>query len=355
MQIYYISYSMIHSRSASSIHVMKMCQAFALNGHKIELYANRSSKKEKDIFNYYGVEKCFKISKYLIPRIQGTSKLPDLFYGRYAKGLLEMTSSGKPIIFEVHAPPKNEKEKKIQEALISHKNFKHLVSISHTLKNEYLNLFPCLKNKVIVAPDGADPPKSLNNQNRIFKLMGKSKKKFNIGYIGHLYPGKSMEIILELAKRLPDYDFHIVGGTNKDLKYWKNNISIPNIIFYGFVPNSQLGKYYNAFDIVLAPYQHKVSGFDGGGNLGQWMSPLKIFEYMAYSKAIIASNLPVLREILFNRKNSLLCSPDDITEWIKAILELENDTNLRNKLAKTGNTEFMKYYTWQKRAEKVIQ
>ena len=61
MKILYISKSMIPSRTANSIHVMKMCQAFSDNGHEVVLLApnikNKSETDLKDVYGYYGVKK----------------------------------------------------------------------------------------------------------------------------------------------------------------------------------------------------------------------------------------------------------------------------------------------------------
>ena len=67
MKILYISKSIIPSRSANSIHVMKMCQALADNGHEVTLLAPdlkyQYEKNINDIYNYYGVRKNFLIKK----------------------------------------------------------------------------------------------------------------------------------------------------------------------------------------------------------------------------------------------------------------------------------------------------
>ena len=67
MKIVYISNSIIPSRTANSIHVMKMCQAFADNGHEVLLlapnYKEQNEKGINDVFDFYGVRNSFKIKK----------------------------------------------------------------------------------------------------------------------------------------------------------------------------------------------------------------------------------------------------------------------------------------------------
>ena len=93
------------------------------------------------------------------------------------------------------------------------------------------------------------------------------------------------------AKKLSDMTFHIVGGTQKDVNYWKNFINkslIPNIFFYGFVNPKVATKYRNSFDILLAPYANKVSihGGDDSVDTSKFMSLLK-FLNICLIKAIM--------------------------------------------------------------------
>ena len=112
------------------------------------------------------------------------------------------------------------------------------------------------------------------------------------GYVGH--STGSIETIIECAKKIDDMTFHIVGGLKVDIDYWKEylkNTNLNNIYFYGFVTSDETKKYLNSFDILLAPYQKKVSVFGNHeSDTSKFMSPLKIFEYMSHKKPIIVSD-----------------------------------------------------------------
>ena len=197
-----------------------------------------------------------------------------------------------------------------------------------------------------MAHDGAD--KSSNLQ----KVL-KQTTNLKVGYFGHLYKGRGIDIILEVAKNLKDIEFHIVGGNLDDINYWKSQIQSDNIIFHGFVTPKLVPSYRNECDILVAPYQKEVAVSGGKGNTSDFMSPLKIFEYMSSKKAIICSDLPVLREIL-NEDNSVLVKCDDISDWRKAIEVLQDDS-LRLQIANRAYEDFIKKYTWKIRAKNVIK
>ena len=129
-------------------------------------------------------------------------------------------------------------------------------------------------------------------------------------------------------------------------------IDLENVYFYGFVHPKETIKYLNSFDIVLAPYYKKVTVAGNIGDNSKIMSPLKIFEYMSRKKAIIASDLPILREIL-NDKNSLLVHYNDIKMWVDAIKKLDN-AKLRSAIGDQAYIDF-KNYTWKNRAKLVLR
>jgi len=371
MKILYISNSIIPSRTANSIHVMKMCQAFADNGHQVVLLApNNKNKYEKgvdDVFDYYGVRKNFKIKKLWYPDLKsGTifytlavliylliNKKFDLVYGRFLHGCYFATLLKSETIFESHAPIYEEHKftKKIFNLLIKSKYLKKLIVISQALKNMYLENTNLKTNNIDVIHDGADQVIDLSKK---ANLKGK-KGNLKVGYVGHLYKGKGIEIIESIANKVSnDIEFHIIGGIEKDIIQWKQKIQNKNVFFYGYVPHKEVSDYINSLDVCLLPNQRVVlaHGAIGGGiNISGYTSPLKLFEYMSHNKAIIASDLPVLREVL-NEKNSLLVEHDNTKSWIDKI-ELLKTLPERQKISYQAFKDFYEY-TWKNRAKKII-
>ena len=227
-----------------------------------------------------------------------------------------------------------------------------MVVISQALKKIYLEKKYLDDLKIKVAHDGAD---EVNNFNSRIKLLG-SKESIKIGYVGHLYKGRGVEIIIECAKQLSNMTFHLVGGTNENIEYWKSykkKLNLNNVYFYGFVSPKETSKYRNSFDILLAPYAKKVSiSGSSEGDTSKFMSPLKIFEYMSHRKPIIVSDLPVIREVL-NEKNSILVECEDIELWVNAIKKLQNLKN-RELIANQALIDFQNY-SWKNRALLILK
>lgn len=372
MKIAYLSGSKIPSRMANSIHVVKMCQAFAKNGHDVILMVPRRKGVESDVhdvFSFYGVESCFKIVHlawlpvkakgyvygYLAAKKAKTWQA-DLVYGRNLIGCSLAGLMGMPVIFESHAPVNNGNRlsRWMFRKLVHAAGFHKLVVITHSLKKYYLACHPSLADKVQVVPDGADPvsddvePATLPRQDN----------RLCVGYVGQLYPGKGMEVVERLARACPWADFHVVGGTDRDVDAWKARIaSLSNVFLHGFKSPVEAERYRLAADVLLAPYQGNLSAQDcenGGLDIAKWMSPLKIFEYMAAGKAIVCSDLPVLREILTHNANALLVSPGDIPAWERSLVSLRDDRELRLRLGGAARADFLAHYTWAQRAASVL-
>lgn len=346
---------------------MKMCQAFGKKKHEVVLFAREGAEQADDPFAFYGVEPCFHLEICGHPRARGWGGvkfalnvakhvnhlgLPDLFYARHVYSLAMVANLSVPMIFEAHTLPENPIQKRTERWLFRRINFRQLIVISNALWEDYQTVFPWISgDKIIVAHDGADPPVAMD-KTEPHPWPGRMGS-MQVGYVGGLYPGKGMEIIAVLAPEMPDIDFHVIGGTQKDLLYWRKKVSAPNLYFHGFVPHGRLSGLFGKFDVMVAPYLNKVTVGRGNIDISRWMSPLKLFEYMAYAKAIVASDISVLREVLTNQRNSLLCPVGDVAAWKNALRSLEGDTDLRRRIGMTAQKEFLSRYTWEVRAEVV--
>jgi glycosyltransferase involved in cell wall biosynthesis len=81
-------------------------------------------------------------------------------------------------------------------------------------------------------------------------------------------------------------------------------------------------------------------------------SPLKLFEYMAAERPIVASDLPAIREVLRDGENALLVEPGNPQAFVEAIARLQKDPALASRLARRARADVAQY-TWAARAERL--
>ncbi len=382
MRIDYLSSSTLISDSANAVHVTSMVGAFRSLGHEACLYGYKGSGSEQDVSAYYGMPADIELVRYhkeqdekpswirviqrFIPKLR-VGGVPALCFGAGAlqKKLNEDTDlvfarnmywvyglrKRRPFIFESHSPPANIFQRMIERILLKSTNLKALIVISEKLADIYRHNYPHLQAPIIVAHDAANDPGE-----KVVAIDEKMQKPFkDIGYVGHLYKGRGIELILGIAGLCPDLKFHIVGGQQALIDEFQKSGCPDNVIFYGHQPPSELPEFYKKFDAVLAPYQKKVAVHGNAGDTSAFMSPLKIFEYMSWGLPVLCSDLPVLREVLVDKSNALLLPPDSVDSWAEALKTLQKDLELRRSLANRARQDFLDHYSWLSRAKRILK
>lgn len=398
MKIAYLSHSVVPSRAANSVQVMKMCEAFAAAGHEVRLVAQRpdGDLAGTDPFAFYGIDPSFEVVSPRRVAVKGYSLLygllaarlarafdPDVVFCRSVPGGYAATRLGLPVVFEAHSPPKSAPHISwMADRLLASRHLLSLVTISEALADYYTDDYG-FEGHVVVAHDAADDPfgdgddrsgaptddrsgdltddrsGDLTDDRSGAPTDGPSpdtrRDSLHVGYIGHLYPGKGMETIADLVRACPWAEFHVVGGNDEDVERWRTDLGdAANVRFYGFVPHAETAAYRQSFDVLLAPYRRQVFGTSGDVDLARWMSPLKLFEYMAAGKPIVCSDLPVLREVLTDGETALLPAPEDTEAWVGALTRLRDDPALRERLGRSARRVFESGHTWDRRAATVL-
>ncbi|MEQ1893806.1 MAG: glycosyltransferase, partial [Planctomycetota bacterium] len=342
MRIHYVSHAAVPSREANSLQVMKMCAAFAREGHALTLFCRRGPEAgEPQAF--YGLKPDFALTTVSGGSLRVLRRLlyswrtaalvtrppaAELLYGRdYHTLALLARRPGPPIVLEVHQPPGNALERRLMGHLLAAPRLALLVSISQALADEYRTRYPRLAAPILVAPDGADVPVGPPPPPR------PPGAPLALGYVGNLYPGKGMELIARLAARLPQASLHVLGGTREDVAAWRARLATQNVHLHGHVPHAEAQARMREVDVLLAPYRASVLIGGGGADVGRWMSPLKVFEYMASGRPMVASDLPVLREVLVDGVNARLAPADDVEAWARILEELAREPARARALA----------------------
>ena len=132
-------------------------------------------------------------------------------------------------------------------------------------------------------------------------------------YCGNTYRGRGLEILVRAAAQMPEVEFLIVGGRERDNALWREMArqeGSANFRIEGFVRQREVPSYLLASDVLVMPYSSKVTIRDGT-EAGKFTSPLKLFEYMAAGKPIVATGVPSVLEILRPGQNSVVTPPDN--------------------------------------------
>jgi glycosyltransferase involved in cell wall biosynthesis len=361
VRLVYLSGTSIPTRAASALHVVKMSNALA------ELYDVTTSAvagEQEDIGQYYGFPinfDCRVFSHSTLPgagyrfalrsALSELGQPPSVFYGRHLNALWFNAQRAKAFAYEAHAMPGTSHARWLLKRLAQHPNCRAIVCITQLLADDLSRILP-RSTKLTVLPDAADSPPASYRHLSTDKTSDRSDRP-QIGYVGHLYPGKGMEVIHALAKLMPDWDFHIVGGRDEDIQTWRNRGISDNLHFHGFIRHSDLAGYYENFDIALLPLQTQVWTADKQNEISRWTSPLKAFEYMAHGVPIIASDTPALREIFTNRSTATLVESNNVTAWRDAIMELLDDPGHAKAMAESAQALFSTRHTWGHRAAAV--
>lgn len=174
---------------------------------------------------------------------------------------------------------------------------------------------------------------------------------FNVGYAGSAFKGKGLEVLLACASRLPTIGFHVIGPAREECQ--KHGVMGGNVICHGRKTNVETVSLLKAMDCLLLANQRSVIIRDGS-DIGSYTSPLKMFEYMATGRAIVASDLPVLKMALKDGENALLCSPNSPEEFCRKILYLKANPQVGAYLGERNARDFQRAYTWEIRARRIL-
>ncbi|MBW6473356.1 MAG: glycosyltransferase family 4 protein [Anaerolineaceae bacterium] len=370
MQIAVITTSQIPSITANSIQVMKVCQSYCQLGHDVTLIIpGKKTANWDEISNLFGIKSKFSIKYIPTHRIFRRYDFSfrsglHIFLKKYdivhtwmpqianIAGLL-----GKPYIIELHGMPTGKIGPKIYKNIIFSKHKKRFLCITNALKEMYETAFQFkfMDSEIQIAPNGVvlEPYLNLPETSELKINLG-IKSQFTAVYTGHLYQGRGMNLLIKLAKILPEIQFIWVGGREEDVNQWREYINknlIKNIRLIGFVGNEYIPTYQSAGDVLLMPYEMSIAG-SSGGNSVDFCSPMKMFEYMAAGKPIISSDLPILHEVL-NEKNAIFCPYNDIDQWVDAINRIKNDPDYGIRLGNQARVDVEKY-SWIERAKKSL-
>ncbi|MFA5133283.1 MAG: glycosyltransferase [Patescibacteria group bacterium] len=372
IKIDYIANARIPTEKAHGLQIMKMCEAWSL-GNRVVLYLpNRKNPLGKiNPLEFYRIpDGHFDIRKIscldLMPYIKVLGRLAfwiqnlsfafnvarklkntgaDIIFSRDFLSSFILSCSGRKVIYEVHDSPRNTFLKRC--AL---KKIYKFVATNNFKKDELVKIFGIPDWKIFVAPNGVDEMFFVGKNKELSrKALGLPLDKKIVLYSGHLYSWKGAETLLEAAKKLPkEYLTVFVGGTEDDAARFKEKAGEnDNILILGYRPYAEIPDYLSSADVLILPNTAKE-------NISlKETSPIKLFEYMASSRPIIASDIPSIREVV-SENEVIFFEPDNAEDLKNKIEKVSGDPVYILERVKNAKRMISNYYSWQSRAEKIL-
>lgn len=372
ISLIYIVNARIPTEKAHGVQIMKSCEAFAKEGIDLELWIpDRETPIAQDIFDFYGAQRlfvikkiksfdAFRFEKYLgslsfwlqsvcfLIKLASTRLPPDTFiYTRNADIAWLFSRKGNRVIYEAHQWPVSKVW--LHKRLL--KGVSRIICNSHGTEAEF-NKHGF--TKTLVSPNGVDlaifsVQKNMHEMRKRLKLPVDKKI---IMYTGHLYAWKGVDVIMRIAKAFVSDSrmlFVLVGGTKKDIQKYQAIIEeghLSNVVLCGHKTQSEIPDYLASADVLLLP------NIPISQESERYTSPIKMFEYMASRKPIVASDMPSIREVL-NPENAVLAAPDDEDSFVQRISKLIEDETFAKSITEQAFSD-VQNYTWEKRAKKIL-
>jgi glycosyltransferase involved in cell wall biosynthesis len=382
MRILYLADIRFPLERANGIQTMETCHALAARGHDVDLVVRQDSQTpQRSPFEYYGLPA---VRSLRIERVRVAGPAParrlgflafaagrsigkraDLIFTRdlgIAAMLLRLPVSLRPpLVYESHgyAPdvsaalpeliatasrPSAAKLRRLarREASVW-TGADGYVAITQGLADELRERFGARRN-VAVVPDGVRI-----DRNRAWRPPDSSVPL--AGYAGHLYAWKGVDILLRALARAPEVAGLIVGGHDAEpdlarMKALAQTLGLTaRVTFTGLVPPALVAEALRRATMLVLP--NPASAIST-----RFTSPLKLFEYMAAGRAIVASDLPAIREVLTDGADALLVPPGDAEALARALTRLAGDPALAERLGRAA-FERAPAFGWDRRAERL--
>ena len=198
------------------------------------------------------------------------------------------------------------------------------------------------------------------NKNECRQILDYHEKDQIICFLGTFLPWQGIEYIIEamplILQEFPNAILMIIGDTEPKMdrsvelkerivKITKNFKLNNNILFLGRIPYEKVPLYINACDLGIIAQRPMRVGF----------TPLKLFEYIACGKPVVATDIEGIREIIKESMCGLLVPPENSEKMADAIIELLKDDRRMEEMGANGLRSVKEKYNWESVAKKAIE
>ncbi len=390
MRLLYVANIRLPTEKAHGLQIVQNCEAFADAGAQVALWtARRINTRElrgvRDVWAHYGVRQNFALRRLpcldLIPlapdRVDRLAKLlfliqlwtftlaalvgavfapADMIYSRdeFVLLALSLVQPKRKLAYEAHTLAQGRGGRTLQRRVV--RRVGHVFALTRKLADDLIAI-GADADHVHVAHDGIRRERfaGVPDQAEARRQIGWPDDAFIVGYVGRLQTmavDKGVGTLVEALAKVGNVSLALVGGPDAMAEDFRQHwIDLgqdrARFLYAGQVPPERVPLYLSAFDACAMPFPWTV-------HFAYYASPIKLFEYMASRRALVASNLPSIAEVVADGDSALLTPPSDADALADAIRRLRDDPALRQRLADRAYQLVMESYTWEARAKAIL-
>ncbi len=370
MKLYYIANARMPTDKAHGIQIAKMCEAFIEAGVDVTLVVPRRATDERSVRDYYHLRVDVPLVRlpaldwyrggrlgYFLSSVSfmlsyllyiGYKKVAGENFILYTVDTDNYSSSAlalfpSPLFSEMHGA---KLDTGAQRLLFS--RVRGIIAINQIIVEELKETFPHASARYIVEPNGVDLS--------VFAGIDKRDARTRLGlphdipivlYTGRFFGWKGLEILPYAAALTPSMRWQMVGGTEEEFARVVKDPLPANFFLAGSRPHNEMPLWFAAADaLVVLGTARDVQSY-------RYTSPMKLFEYLAAGRPIIASNTPAIREIV-SEKEVLFYTPDDAHDLARiAKSAVTHGQELASRIE--AATRLAVASSWRARAERIVR
>lgn len=388
-RLIYLSLMRLPTEKAHGLQIMQNCEAFAQAGDEVQLWVarrwnNAALRQVRDPFAHYGVQPVFSVVRIpcldlmpLLEPLPGGARLAfylqmfsfafflalralftraDIFYARDELPLL-LLSFFKPhrsLAYEAHTFARPGRGAWLQTQVC--RRVGSIIAVTPPLAQDLIAQRGAAPDRVLVAHDGFRAARfaDLPSQAAARTKLGWPADAFIVGYMGRLHTmgqDKGVDLLVRAAAAVPGAHLALVGGPDEMAaalreEWLRLGQSASQWLYAGQVAAEAVPAALAALDVCVMPLPFTE-------HFAYYASPLKLFEYMAAGRAVVASDLPGWADVVQEGATALLIPAGDEAALRAALLRLSEDAALRQRLGAAARQRALAHYTWEARAQAI--
>ncbi|MEG3859292.1 glycosyltransferase family 4 protein [Microcoleus sp. herbarium12] len=284
------------------------------------------------------------VSKYYLPiHLLKSTKIVHSRDWNFVKAAIK---NGIPAIYEQH----HHEDKKFEPDVVNNPLFQIAVTVADTVRDTMIHKgMP--PEKVIMLHNGFNQlflARQTDAAENWRQQLLTDDRQYLAVYGGGLYPFKGVDMLVEVARELPEVEFAIAGGDSSQVTAYQQlakSKQINNIKFLGYLPQNQLASLLQAADVLVHP--HCLT------EAATFTSPLKFFDYMASGTPIVATEIPSLLEFKSGNIAATWCTPDNPQQFAQSI-QVSLTKYPRKVEGYSETIDFVKQFSWENRIERIL-